>query len=266
MRYAWHMRSAYFDNKRGHMLRSLATDPLLERLRRWDRFTSNRVDHFIAISKTVERRIQESYRRSSVVIYPPVDTDFYYPASVRREDYYLIVSAFAPYKRLDLAIEACNKLKKRLVLIGTGQAERRLRALAGPSVSFLGWQSNESIRHHLRRCRALLFPGEEDFGIVPVEAQACGAPVIAYGKGGATETIIPPGSREEPTGLFFMEPNSESLAKIMTHFESMAGDFSPNAARRQALLFRSQRFNDELLGYLRQIVEGPSVPAKRQAD
>src|SRR5207249_9289317 len=192
MRYAWHMRSAYFGSEQRHGIFSAATDRLLEWLRQWDRQTADRVDHFIAISRTVQRRIEECYNRSSIVIYPPVNTDFYCPAPVPREDYYLVVSAFAPYKRLDLAIEACNRLKRKLVIIGTGQAEARLRALAGPTVHFLGWQPNEIVRDHLRRCRALLFPGEEDFGIVPVEAQACGTPVIAYGKGGATETIVPP--------------------------------------------------------------------------
>ncbi len=265
MRYAWHMRSAYFDTDKADIFRSMATNHLLEGLRRWDRSTANRVDHFIAISRTVERRIWESYGRSSIVIYPPVDTDFYCRASVEREDFYLIVSAFAPYKRLDLAIDACNKLKTKLVLIGSGQAEGRLRALAGPTISFLGWQSNESVRCHFRRCRALLFPGEEDFGIVPVEAQACGTPVIAYGKGGATETIVGPESRQEPTGIFFTESSAESLADAILRFETQIGDFSSTAARRQALQFHSQRFNEELFGCLRRIVHGPSVPSKRQA-
>src|SRR5205085_9488910 len=142
-----------------------------------------------AISQTVQERIRECYGRDSTIVYPPVDTDFYCPAPVPREDYYLAVSAFAPYKRLDLAIAACNRLKRPLLVIGTGQDERRLKKLAGPSVRFLGWQSDEQIRDHLRRCRALLFPGEEDFGIVPVEALACGAPVIALGVGGAAETV-----------------------------------------------------------------------------
>src|SRR5205823_14856301 len=120
---------------------------------------------------------------------------------VPREDYYLVVSAFAPYKRIDLAAAACRQLGRKLVVIGTGQDERRLRTLAGPGVTFLGWQPDAVIRDHLRRCRALLFPGEEDFGIVPVEAQACGAPVIALDRGGATETVVPPGGRREPTGV-----------------------------------------------------------------
>jgi glycosyltransferase involved in cell wall biosynthesis len=265
MRYAWHMRSAYFDPEKQNTIRSWATDLLLERLRRWDRSTACRVDHFIAISQTVQRRILESYDRNSIVIYPPVDTDFYFPASVRREDYYLVVGAFAPYKRLDLAIEACNRLKRKLLIIGTGQTETRLRALAGPTIHFLGWQSDTHVREHMRRCKALLFPGEEDFGIVPVEAQACGTPVIAFGKGGATETILAPIGGQEPTGLFFDEPRADSLAQAMMRFESQITDFSASIARRQALRFHSQRFKEELFGYLRQILRGPAVPVKRQA-
>lgn len=255
MRYAWHMRSAYFRSAQTHGILSKATDRLLAWLRHWDRQTASSVDYFIAISRTVQRRIEECYDRSSIVIYPPVDTEFYCPAPIPREDYYLVVSAFAPYKRLDLAIEACNQLKRKLVIIGTGQAEAGLRALAGPTVHFLGWQSNEVVRDHLRRCRALLFPGEEDFGIVPVEAQACGTPVIAYGKGGATETILSPDGKMKPTGIFFMDPARDSLVDAILVFESHSDDFDASAARRQALRFNSQRFHDELFGYLRHIVQ-----------
>jgi glycosyltransferase involved in cell wall biosynthesis len=255
MRYAWHMRSAYFGSPKRRGIAYSATDHLLEWLRRWDRQTSSGVDYFIGISRTVQRRIEECYDRSSIVIYPPVDTDFYCPAPVPREDYYLAVSAFAPYKRLDLAIEACNRMKRKLIIIGTGQAEARLRTLAGLTIHFLGWQPNEVVRDHLRRCRALLFPGEEDFGIVPVEAQACGTPVIAYGKGGATETIVPPESRLEPTGIFFMEPTIDSLAEAIQFLESHSGDFHTSATRRQALRFNSQRFSEELFGYLRRIMQ-----------
>lgn len=262
MRYAWHMRAAYFERERG--LKARLVEKLLEHLRDWDRRTAERVSHFVAISKTVQQRIRECYDRSSAVIYPPVDTDFYCPAPVPREDHYLAVSAFAPYKRLDLAITACNRLGKPLVVIGTGQDERRLKALAGPTVRFLGWQPDEVLRDQLRRCRALLFPGEEDFGIVPVEAQACGAPVIAYGRGGATETVIAPGGRLEPTGLFFPEQSADCLADTLTRFESQAADFSPAAARRQALLFTTQRFADELFACLDDALRG-GVSQKRHA-
>src|SRR5262249_9502176 len=153
---------AYFGDGR-RSLKARLVDRLLEALRRWDRDTAGRVTHFVAISQTVQRRIAECYGRPSAVIYPPVDTDFYTPGPVRREDYYLAVSAFAPYKRLDLALAACARLGRRPVVIGTGQDEARLRAAAGPGVQFLGWQPDEVIRNRLRRCRALLFPGEEDF-------------------------------------------------------------------------------------------------------
>jgi len=265
MRYAWHMQQAYFGEGRARGLKARLVDWLLERLRRWDRETASRVSHFIAISKTVQQRIAECYGRQSVVIYPPVDTDFYCPAPVPREEGYLIVSAFAPYKRLDLAIEVCNRLRRPLAIIGTGQDQARLKALAGPTVTFLGWQPAAVIRDHMRSCRALLFPGEEDFGIVPLEAHGCGAPVIALGKGGATETVIPPGTeRKEPTGTWFAEPTADCLADAILRFESQAGDFNPAAARRQALLFNRSRFAHELFTYLDRVLLD-SQPARRAA-
>jgi glycosyltransferase involved in cell wall biosynthesis len=193
-----------------------------------------------------------------------VDTDFYCPAPLPRENYYLAVSAFAPYKRLDLAIEACNRLKRRLIVIGTGQDRNRLQALAGPTVQFLGWQPDVTIRDHFRRCRALLFPGEEDFGIVPVEAQACGASVIAFGRGGATETVVPPAGQREPTGLWFGEQNTECLIDAMLDLEKHVGDFAPNASRRQAVRFQQQRFARELFAYLDEVIH-PATRLKRQA-
>src|SRR5216683_6411631 len=231
MRYIWHQRDAYFGAERLGTIKSRILDRALAILRRWDEHTAARVTHFVAISRTVQRRIAECYGRPSEIIYPPVDTDFFSPAPVTRADFYLVVSAFAPYKRLDLAIEACNRLRRPLIVIGSGQDGNRLRALAGPTVHFLGRQPNTVIREHFRRCRALLFPGEEDFGIVPVEAQACGAPVIAYGQGGATESVIPSGSRREPTGLWFEEQSADCLTACLQAFESRSGDFAPNAAR-----------------------------------
>ncbi len=264
MRYAWHQRHAYFPDAGLGRLKARLAEAVLSRLREWDRRTAERVTHFIAISRTVQARIAECYGRPSTVIYPPVDTDFYGPAAVPRAEYYLVVSAFAPYKRLDLALEACRRLQRKLVIIGTGQDERRLRALAGPDVTFLGWRPDVEIRDHLRRCRALLFPGEEDFGIVPVEAQACGTPVIAFGRGGATETVLPAGGRREPTGVWFPEPSVESLADAIDWFERHAGDFNPAACRRQALLFQARRFEEEILTYLDGVL-GTARPLRRAA-
>jgi glycosyltransferase involved in cell wall biosynthesis len=155
MRYAWHMREAYFGNAARPSLKDRVRDALLRRLRDWDLATADRPTHYVANSRTVQSRIRECYGRDSIVIYPPVDTDFYHLAPVPREDYYLAVSALAPYKRLDLAVETCRKLGRRLVVIGSGQDEARIRSLAGPQTEILGWQSNEAIRDHMRRCKAL---------------------------------------------------------------------------------------------------------------
>jgi glycosyltransferase involved in cell wall biosynthesis len=265
MRYSWHQRDAYFGAERFGRMKSRLVDQLLAALRWWDQQSAARVTQFIAISRTVQRRIADCYGRSSDIIYPPVDTDFFCPAPVRREGYYLAVSAFAPYKRLDLAITACNRLRRPLVIIGDGQDANRLRALAGPTVHFLGWQPDTVVRDYFRRCRALLFPGEEDFGIVPVEAQACGTPVIAYGRGGVMETVIPPGSRREPTGLWFEEQTADCLAATLETFEAQAGECTPLAARRQALRFNHRRFEQELLAYLRAILQPTSMPARKAA-
>ena len=265
MRYAWHQRDAYFSALSFGRIKAQIVDQILARLREWDRRTAAHVTHFVAISRTVQRRIAECYGRPSEVVYPPVDTDFFCPAPVRRGEYYLAVSAFAPYKRLDLAIAACNRLRRPLVIIGAGQDASRLRALAGPTVRFLGWQPDTVVRDCFRRCRALLFPGEEDFGMVPVEAQACGTPVIAYGRGGATETVIPPGGRLEPTGLFFAEQTSDCLAAALEAFECVSGEFASSAARRQALRFNHRRFEQELLGYLQTVLHPGRISRRRAA-
>jgi glycosyltransferase involved in cell wall biosynthesis len=263
MRYVWQMRGAYFGGRFSGWPAKLL-DRALDALGEWDRRTADRVTHFIAISQTIRQRIRDCYGRDSVVIYPPVDTDFYTPAPVPREDFYLVVSAFAPYKRLDLALAASTRLDRPLVVIGAGQDNARLRNLAGPNVQFLGWQPDEVIRDHLRRCRALLFPGEEDFGIVPVEAMATGAPVIALGQGGATETVVPlhaAGSRE-PTGLWFPEQTADSLAEAITRFERHCREFDPSASRRQAMRFTSSLFSRQLFSYLDAVLQPETVPAR----
>ena len=245
MRYAWHMRESYF---RGGW-KAKAIGVILKRLRDWDRRTADRVTHFVAISKTIQQRILECYGRDSIVIYPPVDTDFYTPADVPREDFYLVVSALAPYKRFDLAVDACRKLGKRLVVIGSGQESAKLQAGAGPTTTFLGWQPDDVIRDHFRRCVAVLFPAEEDFGIVPVEAQACGTPVIAFGKGGATETIRGLGELG-PTGLFFTEQTVDAVAQALEQFEKVRGSFDPADARKNAEPFNKARYERELFEYV----------------
>ena len=257
MRYAWDLRHEYFGNSKSPL--SAVRNLLLDRLQRWDCTTSDRVTQFVAISRTVADRIAANYDRTSTIIYPPVDTEFYTPSDARgveasREDYYLCVSALAPYKRLDLAIAACNRLKRKLIVIGEGPARKKLAAMAGPTASFLGWRSNAEIRDHLRRCRALIFPGLEDFGIVPLEAQACGTPVIALAQGGATETVLPPTSASAGSGLFFDEPTEDALIEALLSLERAPDQCSPEIARQQAQRFAPERFIGELTAFLQRVV------------
>lgn len=258
MRYAWHLRSSYRDQTPWSVfagLRGWAEDRLLDMLRDWDRRTARRVTHFVAVSRTVQQRIADCYGRHSVVIYPPVDTAFYCPAPVPREDFYLIVSALVPYKRIDLAATACARLGRQLNVIGSGPDAARLQALAAAGTHLLGWQPDVIVRDQMRRCRALLFPGEEDFGIVPVEAQACGTPVIAYGKGGATESVIPPQPGKPATGLWFNEQTADSLASAIESFERL--EFDPAYARTNALRFHTERFVSDILAFLQAVVRAP---------
>jgi glycosyltransferase involved in cell wall biosynthesis len=260
------MKDAYF-RKTGLVgrLKAKAVDALLSRIRNWDRRTASRVTHFVAISNTVRDRIRDCYDRDAAVIYPPVDTEFYTPSNEPREDFYVVVSALAPYKRFDLAIDACARLGKRLIVIGSGQHAAKLKATAGSNVSFLGWQSDGVIRDHLRRAKALLFPGEEDFGIVPLEAHACGCPVIGFARGGLTETVRPLGPATEPTGVFFDEQTTDAACAAIEQFERNADRFDPRAARRQAMLFRKDRFEAELFDYLNGVLRGPPAVATKAA-
>jgi len=265
MRYAWQMREAYFGHVKG--LRGRLLGRLLDELRDWDRRAAARVTHFLTNGRTVQARIRECYGRDSVVIHPPADTEYYTPAPVPREGFYLVVSALAPYKRIDLAAAACARLGRPLVVIGSGQDAARLAGLAGPDVRLLGWQSDEVIRDHLRRCKALLFPGEEDFGIVPVEAMACGTPVIALGKGGATETVVPTDAAGgvPPTGVWFAEQSVECLAEAIVAFERAENDFDPAAIRRRAEGFSLRRFEAELFAYVENLLPGQARQRERAA-
>lgn len=252
MRYAWGFFDEYFGKKSGAARAVIRF--FMARLRDWDRRTSDRVDRFIAISQHVRERILRHYGRDAEVIYPPADTIFYTPSpETPREDFYLVVSALVPYKRVDLAVRALGKLGRRLVVIGDGPELEALKRIARPGTTFLGWQSDESIRDHYRRARALVFPGEEDFGIVPVEAQACGLPVVAYGRGGALETVL----RRE-TGLFFAELTEEALCGTIEEFERTK--FLPELARRNAERFSRDRFKTQIRAAIDRALTAGSRP------
>jgi glycosyltransferase involved in cell wall biosynthesis len=248
MRYAWQTRDAYLDGWSDRPIRRALAIRMLNRMRAWDRATASRVSHFIAISKTVRERIARCYGRESRVIPPPVDTVFYAPECVQRDDFYLCVSALVPYKRVEHAVTACSISGRPLIVIGEGPELARLRRMAGPSVRFLGWQPDEVIRDHYRRCRALLFPGEEDFGIVPIEALACGSPVIALGKGGAAETV------DDAVGRLYGSPTAEGLLEAIESWEQAGHPHDPALARRRAEGLALPVFRDRLLGYLAEVV------------
>jgi len=240
MRYVWDMYEQYFG--RGGIAARVM--PLFrKRLQKWDARASERVHKFVAISEHVRERIKRHYGREADVIYPPVDCGRFQPAK-DVEDYYLMVSAFAPYKRLDIAIEAFTRSGRALKIIGDGQDSKALAKIAGKNIEFLGWRDDETLAEYYAHCRAFIFPGEEDFGITPLEAQASGRPVIAYARGGALETVVPLNGREgvktlggAPTGVFFYEQTVEALNEAVDIYEKNAGQFDAGAARANALRF-----------------------------
>jgi glycosyltransferase involved in cell wall biosynthesis len=249
MRYVWDLYDDYFGRRAGPVVRALMP-PVAAGLRRWDRRSSARVDDFVAISRHVASRIDRCYGRSAEVIYPPVDVQRFDVADATAGEFYLVVSALVPYKRVDLAIEAVHRLGRRLLVVGSGPQERALRALARPGVEFLGWRSDAEIAELYRRCRALLFPGVEDFGIVPLEAMAAGRPVVALAAGGALETVVPPGANDPPTGLFFDAQTVEALVDALRRLESGAIAFDPKALRARAETFDRPRFRARIAAFL----------------
>ena len=237
-RYAWGFFNEYFGGM--NALARFLIARTLKRFRKWDLRSNQGVDHFVAISQHVRERILRHYKRDSEVIYPPADTVYYAPdGKTAEEDAYLVVSALVPYKKIDLAIRAFNRLGKTLVIIGDGPDRKKLEKIAKKNIQFLGWQPDSVLRDHYRKSQALIFPGEEDFGIVPVEAQACGCPVIAYGRGGALETVI-----ENETGVFFQELKENSLVDAVRRFEKIS--FERENARRNAERFSKERFRMEI--------------------
>jgi len=245
IRYAWDLQHQYLrESNLSEGARSWLARWILHQVRTWDYRTANGVDEFIANSDFIARRIWKAYRREAVTIYPPVDTDGF---SLQREksDYYVTASRMVPYKRIDLVVETFSALRTRqLVVIGDGPDFEKIKRKAGPNVTLLGHAPFELLRAHLQAARAFVFAAEEDFGIAPLEAQACGTPVIAFAKGAAPETIR---GTEVPrrTGVFFAEQSVGSLTEAIEHFESHRGSFRPEDCRDNALRFAPARFRQE---------------------
>ncbi len=232
-RYLWSHRQEYF----GSGFFSFITKPIVSAMQQWDRVAATRPDVYVSISKEVASRIKRYYDKPSEVIYPPVDTEFFKPSKEhKRKDFYLIVSRLVAYKRVDLAIEACNKLKRNLVVVGEGSEVENLKRLAGPTVSFLGNLTDAQLLTYYQDCRALIFPQKEDFGLVAVEAQLCGSPVIGYNRGGAVEIV-----QSGKTGELFTSQTIDSLTEELQRFEKRKYDSGD--CRQHALQFGLPAFN-----------------------
>ena len=253
MRYIWSGFEQYALDPTVPRIQRMGLRLLRNPLRRWDLRTNKNVDHFIANSRTVAERIERIYGREATVIYPPVECDRF-SGIVDQDDFYLMVTAMVPYKRVDLAIEAVRGTGRRLLIVGDGPQAAALRDSAGPEVEFLGFQPTAKVAEIMSQCRALLFPTEEDFGIVPVEAQAAGRPVIAFNVGGATETVLDARSGSgDGTGVFFAEQTPSSLREAMDWYEAHEDEFDPAVARANARRFDRPRFAKEILEFLEHI-------------
>jgi glycosyltransferase involved in cell wall biosynthesis len=260
MRWCWNYDEYVEREQLGKIARSILPI-LITGLRTWDQTSSMRVDYFIANSPVVADRIQKYYRREAVVIPPPVEAErFPFDPTIQPENYFLIVSRLIPYKRIDLAIEACNRLQLPLVIIGSGRDLDRLKTLAGPTIRFTGRLSDEEVIYYYTHCRALLFPGEEDFGITPLEAQAAGRPVIAYQAGGALASVV-----DGITGAFFQQQTVDSLATVLASFDERM--YNPHVIRNHALEFDKPRFSRRILQFIEaKLSEGKSRQYRTPTD
>jgi glycosyltransferase involved in cell wall biosynthesis len=251
MRYAWDQFDAYFGpDRKGAFASRWFYRPVMTRLAAWDAATAGRVHRFVANSAHVAGRIRRYYGREATIVYPPVDTTFYQPSDVAPGPHFLIVSALVPYKRIDLAIAACERVGARLRIVGDGPERPRLEAEAGAHVEFLGRLSDEGVREEYRRAQAVLLPGEEDFGIVMVEAHACGRPVVALGRGGALETVV-----EGENGLLYPQPDVASLAGALDRVASLR--FDPDVIRRSAERFSRARHTQRMQDVIAETMAAP---------
>lgn len=238
MRYAWDLKGAYLKGPKAFL-----AEGLLHYLRLWDTASATRVDHFLANSRYIAKRIARAYRREAQVLYPPVEVDRF-PWDKPKEDFYLVVARLVPYKRVDLIVEAFNRLSRPLFVVGDGPEKARIARLAGPKVKLLGWQPDEVVMDLMARAKAFVYLAEEDFGIAPVEAMAAGTPVVAYGRGGVGETVV-----HGETGWLFWEQSAEALVEAVEAFEER-GPFPQEACRRRAEAFSKARFQEGFKGVL----------------
>lgn len=247
IRYVWDFYYTYLQNA-GWLKRRLMPG-MIHRVRIWDRLAADRVDHFVANSRYIAKRIEKYYRRDAQVIYPGVHINEY-DIQEQPEDYYLMVGRMTYYKRCDIAVQACTALNKRLIVVGRGDEEKKLRAMAGASVSFTGALSDEEIKKLYLGAKAFLFPGEEDFGITPVEAQSAGCPVLAFGRGGATETVL-----DGQTGLMFEQQTVEAMQACIQRFEEKGVSFTRQQIREHSKKFSEERFRDEIWAFCQRKVD-----------
>ena len=250
IRYAWDLQHQYLkESGLDKGVKGWLAKWLLHKIRIWDDRTAHGVDDFIAISRFIARRIKKAYGRESTVIYPPVDVgEFTFQPD--KEDFYLTASRMVPYKKIDLIVEAFSQMpEKSLVVIGDGPEFKKIKAMAGRNVQLLGFQPFENLRDHMQRARAFIFAAEEDFGIAPLEAQACGTPVVAFGKGGVLETIRGLGG-ERPTGVFFAAQEPLSLQQAVRCLETAGSVIAPIDCRENALRFSPERFRGEFSRYV----------------
>lgn len=250
IRYAWDLQHQYLaESGLNKGIKGWLTRRMLQKVRLWDVHTANRVDKFIAISQFVGRRIMKAYRRDSTVIYPPVDVEKF-TLHEAKEDYYFTASRMVPYKRIDLIVESFSQMPdNKLVVIGDGPEYKKIRAKAGKNVTLLGYQDNQVMLDYMQRAKAFVFAAEEDFGIIPIEAQACGTPVIAYGKGGAVETVRGL-DHAQPTGIFFHEQTVPALTEAVALFERENHRIKPADCRANALRFAPERFRKEFAQFV----------------
>lgn len=244
-RYLWDYYHRFLAENRIGIFKKIFLVPLLNYLRILDRLSADRVDFFIANSEFTKKRIKKFYGRDSKVIYPPAEVDKFKIG--QRGNYFLIVSRLSAYKKIDVAIEAFNKLELPLIIIGKGRESRRLKKIAGPNIKFLGFLSDEKTRYYFENCRAFVFPGEDDFGITIVEAIAAGKPVIAYRAGGAEEII-----KEGISGEFFNEPMEEFLAEAVGRFIRNENKYNPEIIRKEAEKFSKERFISEFKNFVKE--------------